>query len=729
MTHVLHQPQLTGIRLESLTTRNDYASTAFWDEAEKPLRRNTLSDTLVLLDCCYTSTADLRGRYEESRTYQSLAASSLEGYTPGPGEKSFTTALCDSLQELLVESKGKSFSVIKLSERINTKRTHQSAVMWNCLQRYKQSVELGRLVRNPERESSFQKEIPEKASLLLRFSLGNDELSDAVIDRLARQLPEACEEARVHVRRIEWVKMEHRNPKEVFRKAVQHTLRMNRRQSTSNSGKLQQRRIPPELKKRTRSKILTVSAASSPEQLSQVSLVDHSTALTLTTQEKSSHSPETSRSNTAELVPSKRSEVLPESQGSEVTSELEDDSLFECSEDSSSMQSKQALSTEIGPLRNLYVEQLVQHFVSTRPSGADDGQSNRNEADHHQKKRKGKHRATSPTNQETDHSRPSKRSRRRRNAHSNNEDVESNEEADKNDPISKKDDAKSILGDERVFACPFVKRFPGRYFKCYGHVLKDVPRVKFHLSRDKVHLLPIYCPICSATFANEDLRDEHVRAATCPRSPVIQWEGITSSQRQLLKRRSPSANTPEANWYAVFRILFPDQPPPHSPYIDLSLSGELGLFREHMHTHGSRIWNSILESRLPEELQPHLEALQSMSDQFFPDAVERLCQSWTSRTSSTVSPSSDPEFRGPDTSHLNPDRDRFQTALAGNNGLPTFQFDDTHSNVIDRMMGDFSNAEIEASGHDWTAHVQTDWADPAWEDDMSLYAPNLDLQD
>jgi hypothetical protein len=250
-------PELMKKSTERSGASHGFAPTAFWDVAENPLRDDASGDALVILDCCCASTAALRGR-NEVRTYQLLAASATEGNTNGPGEKSFTTALCDSLEELLEESKGESFPVIKLQERINTKRTEQSAVIWDRLERYKRSIKLGRLVSNPERDESFQREVPEKASLLVRLSLATDELQDTNIECLARQLPEACREAGVHVRRMEWVKMEHRHPKEVFRKAVKTTIRMNRRQS--NPDKQQQRRKSQELKKRTRSESSAFSA-------------------------------------------------------------------------------------------------------------------------------------------------------------------------------------------------------------------------------------------------------------------------------------------------------------------------------------------------------------------------------------------------------------------------------------------------------------------------------------
>lgn len=140
--------------------------------------------------------------------------------------------------------------MLKLWERINTKRTAEAALIWDRLERYKRSVQLGRLDPNPGRDASFRKEEPEKASLVLRLSLKADDLDDNQIDKLARQLPAACKEAGVPVRRMEWVKMEQRDPKQVFRKAVK-TVRMNLRRKSS-PGKLQQS-PSPELRKRTRS--------------------------------------------------------------------------------------------------------------------------------------------------------------------------------------------------------------------------------------------------------------------------------------------------------------------------------------------------------------------------------------------------------------------------------------------------------------------------------------------
>jgi hypothetical protein len=243
--------------LSSARTRNwddsmdGHPPTAFWDEAEAPLKTHAAGDALAILDCCFASTAASKSRVEDTRTYQLLAASAAEGRTKGPGEQSFTHALCDSLEELLKESKEGAFSVFKLWETINTKRTTQAALMWDRLQRYKRSVELGRLKPTPERDAAYKNSEPERASLTLRLSLRTEDLEDEWIERLARSLPAACKEAGVRVRRVEWVKMEQRDPDRMVRKVAKELKRR-----VTGPGRLQ----TPGPRKRTRSSTSALSA-------------------------------------------------------------------------------------------------------------------------------------------------------------------------------------------------------------------------------------------------------------------------------------------------------------------------------------------------------------------------------------------------------------------------------------------------------------------------------------
>lgn len=188
--------------------RDSYIPTALWNKAEEPLRNLAEGDALSILDCCFASTAAFKSRAEEFRTYQLLAASSAGSPTSGPGELSFTTALSKSLVELLEESQGANFPVTKLWESINKKRTDQASLIWDRLQKYKRSVQLAPLDPTRKQDASFQNKEPEKASLVLRLSLKVDDLTKPQIERLAAQLPRACQEAQIPVRRIDWVKLE-----------------------------------------------------------------------------------------------------------------------------------------------------------------------------------------------------------------------------------------------------------------------------------------------------------------------------------------------------------------------------------------------------------------------------------------------------------------------------------------------------------------------------------------
>ncbi|KAF1972167.1 hypothetical protein BU23DRAFT_469178 [Bimuria novae-zelandiae CBS 107.79] len=199
-------------RLELSATWNGhqlrpYPATAFWDTAERPLF-DMEGDVLAILDCCFASRAGLKMKQEDLRTYQLLAASPAGSPTEGPGKNSFTTALCDSLSELIDESGGGNFPLTKLIQRINRQRTKIACVPWDRLHKHNRQIQLARLAEAHDRVASFENREPEKAYLNFRLSLATDDLEKEQIEMLARQMPKACKEARIPVLRIDWVKME-----------------------------------------------------------------------------------------------------------------------------------------------------------------------------------------------------------------------------------------------------------------------------------------------------------------------------------------------------------------------------------------------------------------------------------------------------------------------------------------------------------------------------------------
>jgi hypothetical protein len=230
-------------------------ATALWRKAEETLRTRTDADVLAILDCCFASTAAVKNSSDQTRAYSLLAASSTEGYTPEPGPKSFTTALCDSLEELLDESEDETFPLIKLWEKINTK-PGQGSIPWDRLERHKQTfgnIRLGRLQPDLERETSFHDADPELASLTLRFSLKTDELDDIQIRNFAYVLPETCKEAGIPVRRMEWVGFENRDRYLMQKVANQFRRSLSGSKRKRSPSRVLERTKPPETRSQTRS--------------------------------------------------------------------------------------------------------------------------------------------------------------------------------------------------------------------------------------------------------------------------------------------------------------------------------------------------------------------------------------------------------------------------------------------------------------------------------------------
>lgn len=140
-----------------------------------------------------------------------------------------------SLEELLDESNGKGFPVVTLTKRINMKRTRKASLIWDQLHKYKRTVHLAPLESGPnsleKREKEFEGD-PERASLTIQFSLKTDDLSRTQIERFARNLPLACRDSDVQVRRIDWIKIETLQPMSF--QAVVKAVMKGRRKSTDN---------------------------------------------------------------------------------------------------------------------------------------------------------------------------------------------------------------------------------------------------------------------------------------------------------------------------------------------------------------------------------------------------------------------------------------------------------------------------------------------------------------
>ncbi|KAI3395882.1 hypothetical protein diail_667 [Diaporthe ilicicola] len=197
-----------------------------------------------------------------------------------------------------------------------------------------------------------------------------------------------------------------------------------------------------------------------------------------------------------------------------------------------------------------------------------------------------------------------------------------------------------------TFACPYTKKNPMSYRDCYKYTLSRIRDVKQHLARR--HQKPLYCARCMDTFESEGGRDEHIREASCPLRPLITLDGITESQKQQLAKKSASNTSEEAQWFAVYDVLFPGHSPPESPYIDRELLQDITLYHNFLTANGPRILSEVLTRRgavtwnLPNE-ERDLAAFQQT---VFEEGLHTIFNQWVVRRTSSTEHVNSPTFVG-----------------------------------------------------------------------------------
>lgn len=117
-------------------------------------------------------------------------------------------------------------------------------------------------------------------------------------------------------------------------------------------------------------------------------------------------------------------------------------------------------------------------------------------------------------------------------------------------------------------ACPFQKRNPFKYQRCFGVSLHRIKDVKQHVYR--CHSSPeYYCAACYTVFDTASDRDNHSRRRECERLDHPFWqqfEGITEDQRKQLSEKSDRTLSEEDQWYQIWDLIFPSQERPRSAY-------------------------------------------------------------------------------------------------------------------------------------------------------------------
>ncbi|KAJ0425051.1 hypothetical protein BJY00DRAFT_308936 [Aspergillus carlsbadensis] len=203
---------------------------------------------------------------------------------------------------------------------------------------------------------------------------------------------------------------------------------------------------------------------------------------------------------------------------------------------------------------------------------------------------------------------------------------------------------------QNALACPFWKRNPREYRKCFQYRLSRIRDVKQHIHRR--HHPPWRCMRCGEIFPSEETRDAHARADQACAVRHVAHDDLSQSQMKALTRRANTRYTVEEQWYAIWDILFPGAERPASPYIDGMLSEEISSFQEFYQTRGPAILREAL--RESHRSGTSTQEVEQYSDLVLRAALDRILDRWLSSqtddaslssaqpvTSATLSPSSE----------------------------------------------------------------------------------------
>lgn len=131
-----------------------------------------------------------------------------------------------------------------------------------------------------------------------------------------------------------------------------------------------------------------------------------------------------------------------------------------------------------------------------------------------------------------------------------------------------------------LWACPFMKWNPIKYRGSCVKKLRDIYRLKKHIQEKH---FSHYCCVCFKDFRPEELtQHEKVckRLFGCPtRPPPVGL--ITRDMATAINERSNTRLTSREQWERLFKIIFPQEQIPSSPYLDDDYERELAHCRDY----------------------------------------------------------------------------------------------------------------------------------------------------
>ncbi|KAI1339948.1 hypothetical protein F5Y15DRAFT_380969 [Xylariaceae sp. FL0016] len=183
---------------------------------------------------------------------------------------------------------------------------------------------------------------------------------------------------------------------------------------------------------------------------------------------------------------------------------------------------------------------------------------------------------------------------KKRHRKTDNKGEDSEEDADQSIRNGKRRNTDCTDVESPLLACPFYKRDKVRHQRCLKHTLKRIKDVKLHLRRG--HMQPIFCPICGQVFDRKLELDHHLISRTCERQDFEAPEGLTDEQDKMLTNKVDRKLTLSEQWKSVWEILFPDEEPPESPFVQGPLQEGLLAFRQYRDERGPLLISEYVQN-------------------------------------------------------------------------------------------------------------------------------------
>lgn len=154
-------------------------------------------------------------------------------------------------------------------------------------------------------------------------------------------------------------------------------------------------------------------------------------------------------------------------------------------------------------------------------------------------------------------------------------------------------DAPKKQEDNGPWVCPFFRKDPTRHMDCITLTLNRIQDVKQHLTRR--HTAELYCSRCFQEFQLHQDWEEHTQRWDCPKRPCPPHR-VTPQAQDRLKVRVDRTMTATKQWYEIWKILFEDEKPPHSPQQGSVIGEVISIIRDCWNEESGQILSELARS-------------------------------------------------------------------------------------------------------------------------------------